>query len=151
MKRLLTENRLSLLGSDSFALMVLAITGFVRSGLYLTVPEDSQESVASIASDALGFEGLVLVWMAISLLCVISIHMRSWRRVAFSTQVGVHAGMALTLAYRFIETGGAEVHSAGILFGVSAALIFWGIARTGVRPGMVPGPSEAVNADRTGG
>lgn len=151
MKRIITENRLTLLGSDSFALLILSIAGFLRSGLYLTVSEDGKESITSLASDLLGFEGLAIAWILISLLCVISIPLKEFRRVAFSTQVGAHAGMALIIAYRSIETGGSEVYSVGILFGVSAALIFWGIARTGVRPGMVPGPEEIVHDENKTG
>lgn len=139
MRRVLNDREVTFFRSTSFALSALAVAATARSFIFFT---DGQGRTSTLLTELLGTEGVGLLWALVATVTVLSLFMKKLQTGVMATQVGAHVLMALSLFFSWIGTGFGEQHAAGISYGLVALLLFWGVARTTLRPEEVFIPPE---------
>ena len=139
MRRILQSRGNTLFSSTSFALSALSVAAGARSYIFFT---DGEGRTSTILTELLSPEGVGLIWAMIAILTVLSLLMKKLQTGVMAIQVGAHVLMALALFFSWMGTGFGEQHAAGISYGLVALLLFWGVARTTLRPEEVPIPPE---------
>lgn len=139
MRRILPNQAITFLSSTGFALAALAVAASARSFIFFT---DGSGRTSTILTELLGTDGVGLLWATVATITVLSIFMNKLQTIAMPIQVGAHVLMTLSLFFSWIETGFSEQHAAGISYGLVAVLLFWGVARTTLRPEEVLIPPE---------
>lgn len=142
MRRILTDRTITILSSTRFALAALTVAAIARSFIFFT---DGQGRTSTVLTELIGTEGVGFLWAIVATVTVLSLFIEKLQTGAMAIQVGAHVLMALSLFFSWIGTGFGEQHAAGISYGLVAILLFWGVARTTLRPEEVlipPGEQE---------
>lgn len=143
MRRILSDRAVTFFSSTRFALAALAVAAIERSFIFFT---DSEGRTSTILTELLGTEGVGGLWAIVATITVLGIFMKKLQPGAMSVQVGAHVLMGLALLFSWLETGFSEQHAAGVGYGAVALILFWGVARTTLRPEEIPIPLEEQEA-----
>lgn len=138
MRRILNDRAVTFFRSTSFALAALAVAAIERSFIFFT---DGQGRTSTVLTELIGTEGVGLLWAIVATITVLSLFIKKIQTGVMAIQVGAHVLMALSLFFSWLGTGFGEQHAAGISYGLVALLLFWGVARTTLRPEEVPLPT----------
>ena len=139
MRRILLGRGNTLFSSNSFALAALSVAAGARSYIFFT---DGEGRTSTVLTELLSPEGVGLIWAIVATVTVLSLFMKKLQTRVMAIQVGAHVLMSLALFFSWMGTGFGEQHAAGISYGLVALLLFWGVARTTLRPEEVPIPRE---------
>lgn len=127
----MNDRAISILSGTRFALVALSVAATARSFIFLT---DSEGRTSTILTELLGTEGVGALWALVAIITVLGVFMKKLQTGAMAIQVGAHVLMALAFFFSWLGTGFGEQHAAGISYGLVALILFWGVARTTLRP-----------------
>lgn len=139
MRRILNDQLITFLSSTSFALAILSVAATARSFIFFT---DSEGRTSTVLTELLGTDGVGTLWAIVAVITILGVFMKKIQNVAMPIQVGAHVLMALAFFFSWIGTGFGEQHAAGISYGLVAIILFWGVARTTLRPEEIPIPPD---------
>lgn len=142
MRRIIPDKAITFLSGTSFALAALTVAAIARSSIFFT---DGSGRTSTVLTELIGTEGVGVLWALVAVITVIGIFIKKLQPGAMAIQVGAHVLMGLALFFSWLGTGFSEQHAAGISYGLVALLLFWGVARTTLRPKEVlipPGEQE---------
>ena len=147
MRRILNDRAITFFRSNRFALAALAVAAIERSFIFFT---DGSGRTSTVLTELIGTEGVGLLWVIVATVTILSLFIKRIQTGVMAAQVGAHVLMALALFFSWIGTGFGEQHAAGISYGLVALLLFWGVARTTLRPEEVPLPTTGDKGEGDG-